>query len=139
MLKRTRTLFDSQKMNVQRSRMAMAVFVVTALSLQCHQAAVDPGSTLAAMPDTTPASAVVTSAAALTGSDVDLARRDPLAYIQKCLDHYRRSVHDRIGPVDMRLKAVSDWEFNLRLWSQGTVGFIDEILESRPRPEGEDK
>ena len=41
---------------------------------------------------------------------------------------YRRSVHDRIGPVDMRLKAVSDWEFNLRLWSQGTVGFIDEIL-----------
>jgi len=96
MLKRTRTLFDSQKMNVQRSRMAMAVFVVTALSLQCHQAAVDPGSTLAAMPDTTPASAVVTSAAALTGSDVDLARRDPLAYIQKCLDHYRRSVHDYV-------------------------------------------
>lgn len=41
---------------------------------------------------------------------------------------YRRSVHDRIGPVDMRLKAVSDWEFNLRLWAQCTVGFIDEIL-----------
>jgi hypothetical protein len=41
---------------------------------------------------------------------------------------YRRSVHDRIGPVDDRLRAVSDWDFNLRLWGRGTVGFIDEIL-----------
>ncbi len=41
---------------------------------------------------------------------------------------YRRSVHDEIGPVDPRLKAVSDWEFNLRLWARGSVAFIDEIL-----------
>jgi glycosyltransferase involved in cell wall biosynthesis len=41
---------------------------------------------------------------------------------------YRRSVHDRIGGVDPRLMAASDWEFYLRLWAQGTVGFIDEVL-----------
>ena len=38
------------------------------------------------------------------------------------------SVHDRIGGVDPRLMAASDWEFYLRLWAQGTVGFIDEVL-----------
>lgn len=90
----TQNLFCAQQMTVQRSRIAIGVFVVTALSLQCHQAAVDPGSTWAASPGGTQAARVATSAAALTGSDVELARRDPLAYLESCLEHYRSSVRD---------------------------------------------
>lgn len=79
---------------VSRSRLAMGVFVVTALSLQCHQASYHPGATLAAGPDRSAAGTVVSSAAVLTSSDADLARRDPLAYLESCLTNYQKSVQD---------------------------------------------
>lgn len=41
---------------------------------------------------------------------------------------YRRAMHDAVGPVDIRLRSVSDWDFYLRLWRAGEVGFIDEVL-----------
>lgn len=41
---------------------------------------------------------------------------------------YRRAMHDPVGPVDTRLRSVSDWDFYLRLWRAGEVGFIDEVL-----------
>ena len=37
---------------------------------------------------------------------------------------YRRCVLDTIG-FDQRLRSVSDWDVNLRLWQVGTVGFLD--------------
>ncbi len=41
---------------------------------------------------------------------------------------YRREAHDRVGPIDASLLAVSDWDFNMRLLQAGNVGFIDEVL-----------
>ncbi|WP_133185456.1 MULTISPECIES: glycosyltransferase family 2 protein [unclassified Arthrobacter] len=39
---------------------------------------------------------------------------------------YRRSVHDRIGYYNESLSVVGDWEFQLRLLQQHTLGFLDE-------------
>ena len=38
---------------------------------------------------------------------------------------YRRDVHDAVGLYDETLPVLADWEFNLRLLSRFTVGFID--------------
>ena len=38
---------------------------------------------------------------------------------------YRRDVHDVVGLYDETLPVLADWEFNLRLLSAFTVGFID--------------
>ena len=38
---------------------------------------------------------------------------------------YRRDVHDVVGLYDETLPVLADWEFNLRLLSRFTVGFID--------------
>jgi glycosyltransferase involved in cell wall biosynthesis len=38
---------------------------------------------------------------------------------------YRRDVHEVIGLYDDTLPVLADWEFNLRLLSRFTVGFID--------------
>jgi hypothetical protein len=38
---------------------------------------------------------------------------------------YRREVHDAVGLYDETLPVLADWEFNLRLLSRFTVGFID--------------
>ena len=54
---------------------------------------------------------------------------------------YRREVHDRIGYTDPRLRSVMDWDFNLRLWLAGEVGFLPEVLaywHQRPDARGVD-
>ena len=38
---------------------------------------------------------------------------------------YRREVHDAVGLYDETLPVLADWDFNLRLLSRFTVGFID--------------
>lgn len=38
---------------------------------------------------------------------------------------YRREVHATVGPYDESLGAVGDWEFQLRVLLQHTLGFID--------------
>lgn len=44
----------------------------------------------------------------------------PIAYV------YRRSVHDEVGMYREDIHAAEDWEFNLRVASRHTIGFIDE-------------
>ncbi|MBG6190417.1 glycosyltransferase involved in cell wall biosynthesis [Arthrobacter sp. CAN_A212] len=40
---------------------------------------------------------------------------------------YRRAIHDQIGYYNESLSVVGDWEFQLRLLQQHTLGFIDEV------------
>jgi glycosyltransferase involved in cell wall biosynthesis len=55
---------------------------------------------------------------------------------------YRREVHDAVGLYDETLPVLADWDFNLRLLSRFTIGFIDgpplAFWHQRPASEGDE-
>ncbi|MCB9851032.1 MAG: DUF1571 domain-containing protein [Phycisphaerales bacterium] len=68
------------------------MFVVAALSLQCHQSAVQPGQAFAAEPARIASMSPIKMSA--DDENAALAKRDPIAFFEKCLANYRAKVDD---------------------------------------------